>query len=219
MRISHKYKFVFISVPRTASTTCRQVLDQYSDITSIHITKTNDSFSFYHHITAKEVKKIFGEKGWKWDEYKKFCLVRNPFDRVVSLYYLTLRITTGGDKEMSFKFNLKNYIKSFIKPKLKFEDFVLRLNEKNRLHAPITEYITDYDGTILVDNVLSYENIDFELPLFLSEIGINIDKNSITINNNSKSRKNYKQYYDSQVLIDNVSELYNYEIKKYNYEF
>ena len=219
MRISHKHKFVFISVPRTASTTCRQVLDQYSDITSIHITKTNDSFSFYHHITAKEVKKIFDERGWKWDEYKKFCLVRNPFDRVVSLYYLTLRITTGGDKEMSLKFNLKNYIKSFIKPKLKFEDFVLRLNEKNRLHAPITEYITDYDGTILVDNVLSYENIDFELPLLLSEIGINIDKNSITLNNQSKSRKNYKQYYDSQVLIDNVSELYDYEIKQYNYEF
>lgn len=219
MRISHKYKFVFISVPRSASTTCRKILDKYSDIKSTHITKIDESFPFYHHITAKEVKKIFEEKGWEWDEYRKFCLVRNPFDRIVSLYFLTKRITTGGDIERTFMFNLSNYIKSTFKPKLKFKDFVLRLNEKNRLYAPITEYINDNNGNIIVNDIILYENMNVDLPNYLSEIGINIDNNGIDLNNESKARQNYQNYFDSEELIEKVAAMYDYEIKKFNYQF
>lgn len=40
---------------------------------------------FYNHIPAKEVRKIIGNE--IWDSYYKFCFERNPWDRVLSLYY------------------------------------------------------------------------------------------------------------------------------------
>lgn len=87
MRISHKYRFVFLANLRTGSTTVRSILDHYSDIKSVHITQISERFPFYHHISAQELKPIFEERGWDWSKYKKFCVIRNPYDRIVSLYH------------------------------------------------------------------------------------------------------------------------------------
>ena len=216
MRISHKHKFIFIAVPRTASTTCRMILDNYSDIKSIHKSEVNDSFPFYHHISAKEVKKIFNKNGWMWDEYKKFCLIRNPFDRVVSLYHYKLE---GRGRKRSLFSNLSEYVEAIYKPELNFSDFVMNLKLESKMHAPITRYILDYDGSTLVDDILLYENFDTELPRYLSQLGMKIDKKSITLNNATNKKDNYRDYYDSQELIDIVSDIYSFEIEKFNYKF
>jgi len=40
---------------------------------------------FFNHISAKEIREKIGENIWK--SYFKFCFERNPFERVISLYY------------------------------------------------------------------------------------------------------------------------------------
>jgi len=45
--------------------------------------------SFKDHYRAKEEKKILQEN--VWNDFFKFCFVRNPWDRQVSLYYFMLK--------------------------------------------------------------------------------------------------------------------------------
>lgn len=80
MRISHKYKFVYISIPKTGSSSVRNLLDKYSDVSS----DDSDWPSNFIHPNAKQIKAYFGIKGWNWDEYFKFTVVRHPISRMKS---------------------------------------------------------------------------------------------------------------------------------------
>ena len=64
MRISHKHKFVFIAVPKTASYTIRSCLNEYSDVKSRGSRRTEflEEGRYYWHITSSELKKHFNEK-------------------------------------------------------------------------------------------------------------------------------------------------------------
>lgn len=44
---------------------------------------------YYNHISAREVKEFIGNR--IWNEYYKFCIERNPWDRILSLYYWRCR--------------------------------------------------------------------------------------------------------------------------------
>ncbi|CAA0327666.1 conserved hypothetical protein [Alteromonas infernus] len=56
MRISHKNKFIWISKPKTGSTSFRNLLDEFSDVNS------TDSGLFHHHIKLNDLMKVFEEK-------------------------------------------------------------------------------------------------------------------------------------------------------------
>ncbi len=51
------------------------------------------------HMPAKEIKGLLAPK--QWNEYFKFCFVRNPFDKMVSEYFF--RSQDGRFKKGSFK--------------------------------------------------------------------------------------------------------------------
>ena len=86
MRASLKYKFIFLSNPRCASRSIRKMLDEHSEIKSVHISERTASQTFYHHIRAQEAKEHFEARGLRWDDFFSFCVVRNPWTRVPSLF-------------------------------------------------------------------------------------------------------------------------------------
>jgi len=216
MRISHSHKFIFFATPRTGSATIRNVLDKYSDISSILISDITKDFPFYHHISALELKRIFECRGWNWDSYEKFCFVRNPYDRVVSLYHHYLRMRKNW-KVRNMK-TFKTKLKFIITRPPSFRDYVMNINTNDRLPTSLESFLCDEDGKILVNEILMYENLKDDLQRFLKKLNISVTPEEIPHLNASADRKQYRQYYDEE-LIKKVKNLYEYEFKRFKYTF
>ena len=148
---------------------------------------------FYNHISASEVKAHVGQQ--LWDDYFKFCVERNPWDRLVSLYYW----------------------KHKAKPLPTFSEFIASdypLILKRRGFELYT-----IDGHIAVNKICRFENISEELETIRSQLGIpgNLDLPHAK----SRFRKNRKSYHDhfSEEEKGKIAELFSAEINLFGYKF
>lgn len=217
MRISHRHRFLFLSYPRTASRSVRRVLDRFSDIASVNITRISQEHPFYHHMPAKEAKRIFAEADWDWFQYRRFCVVRNPFTRVVSLYHHHLSMRKRGAPGLAPIPKIKALIKYSLKQTPTFKEYVLSLNRQHRLALPLDEFILADDSSHLVDDILRFEELPDELPRYLQQLGIQIAPEEIPRVGSSRIRS-YEEYYDEETR-SFVEHLYQYEIDRFGYSF
>jgi hypothetical protein len=217
MRISHRYRFVFLSNPRTASRSIRRLLDEYSDIKSVHSTKTSKESPFYHHMPASEAKLVFDEKHWDWFDYRRFCIVRNPYARMVSLYHHYLNMRTRISPDMAPAARLKALVKYKLLPRLSFSEYVLRPDKICEIAMPLEKFVLDSTGQSLVDDILAYEKLAEELPQYLHGIGIDVDRRQIPVLGSS-GIDDYAAYYDDETR-SFVESTYQYEIDRFGYSF
>ena len=144
MIVSHKYKFVFIKTYKTAGTSLEvclsdvcgdcDVLTEIFPPVSPH--RPRNFSGFYNHMPAAEAKKLLGDEIWK--SYFKFCVERNPWDKVLSFYWME-RFRSGGD--------------------LSLDDFLRRDQIGLNWHL----YADQSQGCLMVDRVVRYESLNEEL--------------------------------------------------------
>lgn len=144
---------------------------------------------------ASELKDVFQERNWEWNDYKKFCFVRNPFDRVVSLFHHRSRTHETT-----------------------FDNFVKTVDPENRVTTSLEAFLCDKNGEFLVDDILKFEELSDVLPKFLTDAGISITSADIPHLNGSDDRLGYREYYNDE-LVETVSNLYKYEIERFDYSF
>ena len=82
MIISDKYKLIFIRIPKTGSTSVENALIK-ADPDCI---SSDNSKTPYGHYSAKDVKDIYHVGEYRWNNYFKFCTVREPLDWYMSMY-------------------------------------------------------------------------------------------------------------------------------------
>ena len=144
---------------------------------------------------ASELKDVFNKRDWDWDSYQKFCFVRNPFDRVVSLFHHRSR-----------------------SHKISFENFVSDIDPENRVTTSLKSFLCDQNGDFLVNDILKFEELNDALPKFLNKSGISITTDDIPHLNASDDRLSYRDYYDDE-LKEKVKNLYEYEFERFGYSF
>jgi len=105
MIISHKHKYIFIKIAKTAGTSTEIYFENLSFSHEIeHIqpelineegivgfrgsnkAKQDQQPTWYNHITLPKIKKTLNNDKL-FNEYFKFSITRNPWDRVVSAYH------------------------------------------------------------------------------------------------------------------------------------
>lgn len=181
----------------------RALLDPYSDVESVHITQTTKEHPFYHHISAYELEVEFKNRGWDFASYTKFCVIRNPYDRVVSLYHHHLKHMAARDPATA---------------EPSFRQYVEKLKPKNRLPTNLEAFTCDPSGRSLVDRVLTFETLSRDVPDLLNEIGVPAAQEDLQHLNSSTNRKAYRSYYDDD-LKERVAQLYSADIARFGYAF
>lgn len=73
--ISHKYKFIFIQIPKTGTSSIKAVLNPFIE---------GNTFDAIRHADYAEIARSYPNQ---LIEYFKFSFVRNPWDRIVSYYF------------------------------------------------------------------------------------------------------------------------------------
>lgn len=104
MLISHRCKFIYMKTKKTAGTSvemafepfCRENLDDPvkhmtdtiicdQGVVGARLGGDSGPMRYFNHMSARAIKRRVGEP--VWSDYLKFCAIRNPWDKVVSMFH------------------------------------------------------------------------------------------------------------------------------------
>ena len=91
-------------------------------------------------MPACEAKRAFDERGWNWFEYNRFCIVRNPYARMVSLYHHYLNMRTRIAPDLAPISKLKALVKYRVLPQMSFSEYILRPDKIRQIAMPLDEF-------------------------------------------------------------------------------
>ncbi|MDD2725470.1 MAG: sulfotransferase family 2 domain-containing protein [Methylovulum sp.] len=212
MIISHKHKFIFLKTVKTAGTSIEIALSKHCGpddiITPISpedeiIRKElgyqgpqnfkTPKIKFYNHMPATEIKANIDPE--IWDSYFKFCFVRNPWDRAVSLYY---------------------YLHQS-EPRPSLSEFIGSGQLNRLLQGGLSIYTID--GQIAVDRVCQFEKITEELEAI--RIKLDIAETLELPNAKSRFRQDKRSYRDLLSEDDKakIARRLAEEIRLFDYQF
>jgi hypothetical protein len=136
-------------------------------LSALHHTMTSCT-KFYNHMPAREVKNQVSAD--IWNGYFKFCVERNPWDKVLSHYHMHAARKEGA---------------------LSFDEYLARGR------FPINNFrYTDRSGKkIIVDRVVRYENLLSELGEVFAQLNITFD-GTLGIARKSEYRADRRPYQD-----------------------
>jgi hypothetical protein len=203
MIISHKYKFIFIKTRKTAGSSIEYNLSAYLGENDIitpldgipkaesHLSKNYfidtklstflknigfekiSKFFMYElksHEHAYKVKKIVGQE--VWDKYYKFCIEREPVDKCISYYFMRKNSLTSNKK----------------RKEMTWSDFV------KKGYFPVDYNFYTYNHELIVDKIISYENLHIELNKIFNHLSLPIRKLKKKVNNT------YRKNLDFEIL-------------------
>jgi len=188
--ISHEHKCIFIHIPRTGGSSMEM------DICGFDYGKKDEKLLYEKHLTVKDSINLYGKD--IWDNYFTFTFIRNPWDRVLSLYLF--KIDTNLIVDRGFKHFLENYE---VSPWEQTPD-----TYENILEIP--------DGAKPIDFIGRFENLQEDFQQLSKKIGL--DKYKLTDGYNKTYHNHYSNYYDGESK-KKIYDLYKKDIEFFNYIF
>ena len=156
----------------------------------------------------------------KYQDYFRFCFVRNPWDRLVSCYKDKINYGPGHVYER-YQNGFVRYLtaEGHFKPDMSFVDFVEVVcqipDESAEGHFRSQhKFVEDEAGNNLVEFVGKFESMDRDFEVVRQRLGL---KGSVPHLRKTGS-KPYWEYYDDRTTAM-VATRYQEDIRRFNYEF
>lgn len=195
-RYMDQHKCIFIHIPKAAGTSVLNVLSKKK------INRDHCSYNIFLQSSKKKFQKYF-----------KFCFVRNPYTRLMSVYSY---LKNGGNGKADIPFQKMIHGKYPT-----FDQFVMDYLDKDVIHQitllrPQYAFVCNYKYEIMVDFCGKFENIDEDFSVICESLGI---KKSLPKLNKTdyKSGKN-KQDHLSKDVIGKINYLYKKDFEVFGYD-
>lgn len=214
--ISNKYKYIFFHLPKNAGTSVSNKLFEIENFsifkkTTIHVLKLiknkRSAYNFFFckknfkfvlfnsHSSVQEIEKLIETE--TFNNYFKFVIIRNPFDRFVSRFLYFNKI----DKNFKYK---------------SFEEFIeWDMQHKKVLHQK--SFITKNNGNIGVDKIIRFENLSNDFEDTIKILGIKFRSKDLKKLNTSND-SSYRDFYND-ITRKKVEEYSLEDLEYFNYKF
>lgn len=170
----------------------RVPLGKYNKLDWLEFVLKFQPVEFYNHITAEKVKRLIPKS--VWDNYYKFTIERNPFDKIVSFYYWS-----QGHKKFNsvYDFLINGGLKKFISYDL-----------------------YSINGLVAVNKIYKYEDMNFILKDLKDklEIAEPLQMPKHKAKSTRREVENYKDVLDEK-SIDLIKVIFAREIELLNYQY
>lgn len=207
--ISHKYRCIFIHIPKCAGTSINKLLSE-NTIFDYRIPNYDFLYGwcpkrklFLQHATVRELLELDLISNKIWNEYYKFTIIRNPWDRLISSY---------------------NWIKNDLSIKGNLNDFLTRDKQFSRIDLlnPLdyradhlksqSDYIFFEDYKL--NDIYAFDKVQ-NIPFYKI-----LNNNELIIKHFKKSNKNkhYSQYF-TNTQKEIVKQMYKDDILNFSFEF
>ena len=204
--ISHQHKCIFIHIPKCGGTSIENVIwpeprreeDLWMGFTSKYHNKYQTGG--LQHLFAAHVLQEFGRE--IFDQYFKFTIVRNPWEKAISQYFYMAR-----------RPDLREFIG--MKEDDSFKSYLDLIQKKSHVQwEPQHKFITDVNGDLMVDFVGRLENINDDAAYIFGKLGID----AVIEHVNATKHHHYSHYYDEESF-EMVSHMYRDDIRLLQYTY
>jgi len=203
-------KVNFIRIPKNASTSLYNYFGVTNTIRDNYLSVDNEVYKNTFapsHCRLEFAIKEFEERILS---LPTLAVIRNPYDRMVSMYFFAQKTKLNRVYDMDFQ----NF--------LEFCEYSQRLSsDPNFFHAWSQKSFIEVDNDIRVDSLLSFENLQEDLDKFLYKFNLKdfYKKAGATLKKeNSTKHENFKQYYcsKSKKIVENI---WGEDIDYFSYNF
>lgn len=225
MLISHRKKFIYTKTIKTAGTSVEAYFEKYclsieSDSESSALVKkgsreeyigksgiigyrgnNSKGKEYINHMSAKSIKNKVGSDVWQ--KYFKFCVIRNPFDKLVSYYhFIKKQARKNHPIKMAHGENDIDKFRNWIKGGGRVLD-----RDKYLINGEICiDYFIYFEELHKgIKEVCERLNIPFE-PKSIPKLKYGLRPTGLPV----------KEYYDqeTQLIVENM---YRFEVSRFNY--
>ena len=202
--INHDLKAIFIHIPKTAGTFLADILHTHYGFKKYYIkrpdhlqftgkidtsVKCHENFihgTLMYYKTSPYCNAKMGMTPEKWDEYYKFCFIRNPYDKIISGW-------------------------NYVAPKISFEQYIQKPKQKScwdywHVFMPQVRHIINEKGKIGVDFIGRFEHLEEDFGKVLEKLDL-IKRPLTETKKNARKHLPYQVYYQNQQILDRVNQL------------
>ena len=215
--VLHQYKTIYFFIPKVACSSLKIVCSDLLGIAPPNPAMPHRGAHIrdYPFVKREEIPS-------RYNDYFKFCFVRNPWDRLVSCYHNKI----SKDKDLNDRWFEKGVERFFLRygdafrggmSFTKFVEEICRIPDSianDHFRSQYT-FITDPDGDLLVDFIGRFEKLGEDFDYICQRLGLR----DVELPHILKSQHDdYRIYYDD-VSICRVRERYAGDIELLGYEF